>query len=68
MSYSNSTDLEIKILSDFHKVKNVLNSICIFYQEDFLLENLVFVTVDDISKLIPISNYIEIIEEEYAYQ
>ena len=60
-------DLEIKILSDFQKVKNTLNSICLYYQEDFLLDDIVFVTVDDISKLDSISMYIEISEEQYTH-
>ncbi|PLS19517.1 hypothetical protein CVD28_03625 [Bacillus sp. M6-12] len=61
-------DLEVKILSDFHKVKNTLKSISTQYQEDFLLEDIVFITVDDKTKLNGIIKYIEITDEQFAYQ
>ena len=61
-------DLEIRILSELDKVKSTLKSICTSYHEDFLLDDIVFITIDDKSKLNPISKHINIRDEDYAYQ
>lgn len=60
-------NLEIRIQSNIVNVKNVLKSISHYYQEDFLLENIVFITIDDLSKLKLLLNEIEVNEEKYAY-
>ena len=59
-------DYEIKILKDILEVKKVLKNESNYYQEDFLLENIVFISIDDLSKLKPIMSFIEIKDEEYA--
>ncbi|MFJ7371653.1 hypothetical protein ACIQVU_19845 [Lysinibacillus sp. NPDC098008] len=61
-------NFEIRILSNILNVKNVLKSISIFYQEDFLLEDIVFITIDDRSKLKSLQSHIEVTEEKFAYQ
>lgn len=61
-------DFEIRILSDIPTVKEELKCISNSYQEDFLLDDIVFITVDDRSKLNSILSHIEITDEQYAYQ
>lgn len=61
-------NLEIKILSDIEYVKEQLKVFSQSFQEDFLLEDIVFITIDDINKLSPIMDNIEIKKEEFAYQ
>ena len=61
-------NFEIRILSNVLNVKNVLKNVSNFYQEDFLLEDIVFITIDDRSKLKSVLSHIEVTEEKYAYQ
>jgi len=59
---------EIRILDNIPDIKDVLKSVSNFYQEDFLLEDIVFITIDDRSKLKSVLSHIEVTEEKYAYQ
>lgn len=61
-------NLEIKILNDISNVKNILKRVSNYYQEDFLLADVVFISIDNIYKLKPIQFDIHIFEEKYAYQ
>lgn len=61
-------NLEIKIIGNIEDIKPQLKSISQCYHEDFLLEEIVFITIDDINKLSPLLKSIEIKEEESAYQ
>ena len=61
-------DYEVKILNNIPAVKKELQSVVNNYQEDFLLEEIVFITIDDLSKLDHLSSQIEIREEQYAEQ
>lgn len=61
-------DFEIRILKDIPIVKEQLRDIVDFYQEDFLLNDIVFVTIDDKSKLSSLLGHIQITDEQYANQ
>ena len=64
------TNFEVKILSNESEVKDLLMNVSTDYQEDFLLDDIVFVTLDNsnLSKLKSIAPYIILNEETFAYQ
>lgn len=58
---------EIKILSNISETKNIIKSKANFFYEDFLLDDIVFIEIDDLNLLNVISNSILVKEEEYAH-
>lgn len=61
-------DFEVKIISNLKDVKNYLKENSIHYQEDFLIDDIVFVTVHDLDILKHINKDINYKPEEYAFQ
>lgn len=64
------TNYEVKILTNETEVKKILMEISMDYEEDFLLDNIVFVTIDDSKSFMlnSIRQSIVMKEEALAYQ
>lgn len=60
-------DFEVRVLSNHSNVKNILKLACNYYQEDFLLDDIIFISIGDTSKLDAVMPFIEIIKEQHAF-